>query len=243
MQVKHIPDTWKIEKRNHTYAVWDENGDARCGALKRNKKPCMGRPVNGTLRCRIHPGLPVKGELHPTYKHGRYTSDTTPSLREQFKDFSDDDLLDLTENLRMVDLRLRDLFTNIEDGDFSASAKELRTQFIAAQNAYARDNETQFKTEFKALGAMIESAAFSYETWDELLKWNTARHNMTTGIHKMAKDNEGMLSVPVVVELFYTLIQAVLEHNTIQNESERRNAIRSSADRILSLPLKDKESS
>jgi hypothetical protein len=66
---------------------------------------------------------------------------------------------------------------------------------------------------------------------------------MTTGIHKMAKDNEGMLSVPVVVELFYTLIQAVLEHNTIQNESERRNAIRSSADRILSLPLKDKESS
>lgn len=243
MQIQHIPDNWTIEKRDHTYAVWDPQGNARCGAKSRKGTPCKAYPEGGKLRCRMHQGLPVKGELHPTYKHGRYTSDTTPSLREQFKDFSDDDLLDLTENLRMVDLRLRQLFTNIEDGDFSASAKELRKQFITVQNAYARSagNEAQFKQELKALGDMIESAATSHETWDELLTWNTARQNMTTGIHKMAKDNDGMLSVPVVVELFYTLIQAVLEHNSIQNESERRNAIRSSADRILSLPLKERD--
>lgn len=241
MQIEQIPDTWKIEKHDSSYAVWDDTGQARCGAKCRDGSACLTPPVKGKLRCRMHPGYPVKGKLHPKYKHGRYTSEGQTPIRERYGVYSTEELLDLTENLLMSDLRIKELFETVDDeGDFSASAKELRLLLKTAKRHYLAGKMKEFDESFSKLEVMIETAATRYDTWEEILKWNTARQTMTQGFHKMEMDKKGLVSTLVVKDIVLGMAELFFRINRLQDAQERENAFRLQAYELISLtPTED----
>ena len=239
MQTKHIPDDWKMEKVGATYAIWDENGVQRCGAKTRSGIPCANRPVNGQLRCRMHPGYPVKGKLHPNYKHGKYSDYMPASIRQRMQNLSDKELTDLSENMLLIDVRISQLAETLEEGKYAFSAQNIREQYRLTKASHDDGKTGLFNERFATLGAMIESAANDYESWEELLKWNRERRDMAKTVHQMTVQADGMMPVVLVRDIVLAMAQAFLEVNALQNAKERENAWRSKAELIMSNPIKE----
>jgi len=55
-----------------------------CGAMTRKGTPCKKAPLIGGCggRCLNHGGASLKGELHPRYKHGKYTLEARQRARD-----------------------------------------------------------------------------------------------------------------------------------------------------------------
>ena len=114
----------------------------RCGSKLRNSDPpryCQQRPVPGKTRCRLHGGASLLGPSHPSFVHGRYSSDLPASLAARLQvGLADPELLSLRAEMALLDARNGELLAAIKDGEAGqeapVAARALR-EMEAAQRA------------------------------------------------------------------------------------------------------------
>lgn len=236
MQTEQIPSNWRIERRKDGIAVFDETGQARCGARKATDgKACHNYPLEGLYRCRRHRGPGLSGENHPMYKDGRTMRYALPArLQSRYKDLVESgDLGDLSENVALLDIRLQELIKRMDVGEFGASYNTLRNMHTKAQRAmdtafHGTDAEERkealaaFVSLFNDMGDLIQIGQKDYQTWAQILDVTAERRQVTKTMADIEHKGENAVPVSEVWALLMQWKDLFERVNRLQTEDERR---------------------
>ena len=236
MKIAHIPDTWDIQEDGQSYAIKDENGQARCGSLTSRGTPCMKYPIKGRNRCKTHNGDAPRGELHPRYKHGKYGSYAPPSLKARMDRLSDTEITDLTENALLIDARIGMLVERTQGGEYGAKSSDLLAIWNTAKAHLDRGEIEQFANTFLRMGEQIRGVQGDYQAWQDILEVTKERRAIARDIHTITKGADGMMSATEVLEIVLKMADLFLTINSLRNEQERQAQWRRGVDHIISLP-------
>lgn len=132
----------------------NEKGQVECNAKKRNKSDrCKGRPILGSLRCRVHGGKSLRGPASPQYKHGR-NSKWLATLGITPPDDRDGSMLDVRNGVLIQQKVIERVHARMEENDSPAFRATCVKRFKALKDAlYAKDPE------------LIQSSLRSLEGW------------------------------------------------------------------------------
>ncbi len=180
MQTNHIPSNYRIEKDNYQrLIVFDNNDIQRCGAKNKQGLPCNRKPKKGYARCFIHNGNAPKGMAHHSFKDGhtsKYKDLFPQQLSQRYQDsLSDNDLMNISKRVAILDVRLKQLIEQTEDGDYGTLYGHIMKRAYEASmllENYKPDKEEkvfmEFKEQYIDLMLLIQSGQTQYQTWQEI---------------------------------------------------------------------------
>lgn len=162
----------------------EQNGAMRkalgiCGHRTRERTPCAIAPmVNG--RCRKAGGTARRGVTHPRYEgkgRGKYVPQR---WRDRYRRLDRAALMDLTENLAVLELRLQDLLARADPAESGRTFQALKAEWGGLQAALRqaanpkadRDGRTRAEAEVQervlAISALIGRGAADADAWQEV---------------------------------------------------------------------------
>ena len=182
MKTKHIPDTLTIKiDKYKSFIFYDENNIQRCGARRRGTQlPCKWKPKKGNARCtRYHSGDTPKGIANQNFKHGNdsgYKDLFPQQLSKIYQDsLNDIDLLDIGKRVAILDVRLKQLIEQTEDGDYGTLYSQIMKRAYETSGKlenYKRGKKElvfmEFEDYFEDLMLLIQSGQTQYQTWQEI---------------------------------------------------------------------------
>jgi len=91
----------------------------QCNATSKQSGRQCGQPaVEGGTKCRIHGGVGMPAVINPNFQTGKYSKYLPARLAERYDIARDDtELLSMREELALVDTRLVDVLSRVEQGD------------------------------------------------------------------------------------------------------------------------------
>lgn len=249
MRTEQIPSTWRIDRRKDGIAVFDETGQARCGARKSTDgQACHKFPMDGLYRCLKHRGPGLVGEAHPNYKDGkqaRLRDYLPPRLQERFQRFlADDSLADLHETLALMELRLSELASRIDIGEFGAGYNSLRSLHHRAQGEFAILNNAQadkekrakalenFLNNFNQMGELIQTGQKDYATWQQILQVSAEKRTTAKTIADIEYKGENSVPLIQIQALVWAIGDLFKRVNAIEDGEKRQREFASGIGRL-----------
>ncbi len=183
MKTGHIPDTWKMTTDKYKRIwVYDETGQQRCGAPRRDGLPCRHIPnqKKNNVRCtQRHSGNAAKGIAAPNFKNkgtSKYKDLFPQQLSQRYQDsLQDVDLLDIGKRVAILDVRLKQLIEQTEDGDYGTLYNQIMKRSFEASGKledYKHNKKEivfiEFEEQFEDLMLLIQSGQTQYQTWQEI---------------------------------------------------------------------------
>lgn len=236
MQTEQIPSTWRIDRRKDGIAVFDETGQARCGAKKTTDGgACHKFPMEGHYRCRKHRGPGLTGENHPNFKNaGKSRYVLPPRLQTRYQELLESpNLGDLSENVALLDIRLQELLKRMDVGDFGASYNTLRnlhnranremdTAFHGTDPDERKKALASFISLFNDMGDLITVGQKDYQTWAQILDVTAERRQVTKTMADIEHKGENAVPVSEVWALLMQWKDLFERVNRLQTEEERK---------------------
>ena len=249
MQTAQIPSNWRIEHRPDGIAVFNEKGQPRCGGKKTTDgQACNNKPITGRYRCRKHRGNAPMGEAHPMYKDGkqaRLRDYLPPRLQERFQRFlADDSLADLHETLALMELRLSELASRIDIGEFGAGYNSLRSLHHRAQGEFAILNNAQadkekrakalenFLNNFNQMGELIQTGQKDYATWQQILQVSAEKRTTAKTIADIEYKGENSVPLIQIQALVWAIGDLFKRVNAIEDSEKRQREFASGIGRL-----------
>jgi len=228
MLTNHIPDTWRIEEIDGRIFCYDENGIARCGALKRTDgKPCMNRPSDNGRCVRMHNGNAVSGELHPSFKTGEYTRIRRympKRLGDIYDNYTDDiELNDLDPNIKLIDSRIDELLTRLDSGDYGNSYKKINEEFDKLDESVKIGDDVGIFIQMNSLRKLIKDGSKDYQIWSEIVDLNMKRSQLLERKHKILLASENAITINEFTAFLSAMKQAFFEAAQLPTLDARRN--------------------
>lgn len=186
-------------------------GRKRCGAKKKDGKPCRRWPMKGRKRCKFHGGATPRGTKSANFKHGRYAEEQVTDLFHRIDELAGDPrLFDLRRDAATIQYRIDELLRTLPAGGGSdtyfALLKGYADQWKAAIGA---------KKPAKADGVIeqmmktIEEADEVFRTWDQVDSLTDSKVKIIDKERRHAMDNEHMIRLERAVLMMTTLIELV----------------------------------
>lgn len=119
-------------------------------------------------RCRMHGGNAKGGVFHPNYKHGLYSKFLPARFGELFKALEGRDLLDLTEDIKLLHTRLLDIAKRLDSGESGAKWQALSAEWTRAQAAKAQGNMGAMAEALNTVGKLITEGAVDFDQWEKI---------------------------------------------------------------------------
>lgn len=240
MRLDHIPDDWKIEKKDARTFITDNEGKSRCGFKRKNGIPCKAQPMeNG--RCGRHGGknTSINGYFKEG-KYARYRKQMPKRLIEKYDEyeFNSDDLNNLDPDIIAYTMRVSELFERLEEGDYGASYTKIRQAFYRADLAIRTGDMEDLATHWKALKELIETGSKDYQLWKEIRE--VTKERTQTVERKMSILTKANMAVSMedYIETLRLIELAYAESSALGTDIERRKAF-SSRIHALIAPMVD----
>lgn len=209
-----------------------------CGAKTRAGGICRAAAMpNG--RCKIHGGMTPAGPASANWKTGRYSRYLPSGLREAYiAAASDIDLLNLTDEIALVDVRTSQLLGNADAA--AAQWLEVQRAAAAAEDARAAGGAALDAALDSLRGALAAADGSGPALWSEVMQLLETRRRLAETERKRRVDQQ----LFVTVEQAMTLVQAVVESVRIHVSNRKElAAITNDLSRLLNGPIEAKYNS
>lgn len=187
----------------------------KCSAKsKRSGQQCQNNAMpNGT--CRMHGGKSLSGIASPTYVNGHSSKYLPKRMQEKLSEIQKrKDRLSLSEDIDVLDSRIADLFSRLDDGESGTLWKKAQAafdRFAAAQVAQDR---------IEAISALQELRSHLRHGLDDIAAWNEIKllwkqkTRMVESERKRKIENQEMVAVDKAMNLITAVAETVKRHVT-----------------------------
>lgn len=149
---------------------------------KRTGERCKNHAIRGRETCRFHGGTHKRGYDNPrtiTGSQSKYLNYLPQNLRNRYDDLlNDKSLRNLDDRIAILDLRLSQLLSDTEHGDYGSLYTQIQNRAYSVQKlldkcqrvASSKREETfnELLDEFEDLSMMIQTGQSQYQTWQEI---------------------------------------------------------------------------
>lgn len=167
-------------------------------------------------RCRMHGGSTPSGPLSPNYKHGFYSKYLPARFAELFSALEGRDLLDLTEDIKLLHARLMDVAKRVDGGESGERWKQalsLYNQLLEAKNA---GEELEMLSLVNSLGEHLRAGVADWEAWEKIEDLIVKKTKVVESQRKRAVEAHEMLAAQEARAMMHAITEglkrAVEEH-------------------------------
>lgn len=189
----------------------------KCGAkAKSTGKPC-GRWALENGRCKYHGGESLKGAASPKLIHGRWSKDAPTRIAARLEERLDDpDLLDLSDEIRLIDARIGELLASIDTGETGRIWKALRAEYRALQQANRQKppDLAAAAVHLTTMGGLIERGDSDQESWRALMSAVDNRRRLVESERKRLVELNQVITTEQAFTLVARVLGAVKQHVT-----------------------------
>jgi hypothetical protein len=176
----------------------------KCNAKsKRTKERCGANAMAGKEKCYHHGGRSRTGALHPNFKTGIYSKYLPARFGKLFDALNDSDILDLTEDAKLLKVRILDLAKRVDPGETGAlwrKAFELYQAIAKAKDTSALMIE---------LGQVLQSGVSDFDAWEAIEELVVKRVKVVESQRKRAVEANEMLTSQDAREMMRAITEAV----------------------------------
>lgn len=195
--------------------VVPKGGAKRCGAIKSDGQPCRAYVVPGSNRCKFHGGATPRGIASHMFKDGKYSKYLPTGLLEIYQQTQQDgELLSLEGEIRLVDVRIRELLGQLEAGP-SDEIWEKALGLVGSIRAYVKQEEySKVPAVLEALDRLVLEGSNEKEVWQGVLQLMETRRRLVEGERKRLVEMNHVITSENAMVLVVALASAVKKHVT-----------------------------
>lgn len=184
--------------------------------------------ING--RCRMHGGKSLAGPMSPLYKDGTYSKYLPARFAELFSALEGRDLLDLTEDIKLLHTRLMDVAKRVDSGESGERWRKLNEAWNNAQAAKLAGKLPEMAQALNEVGQLITQGLVDWDAWEKIEELVVKKTKVVESQRKRAVEAQEMLTARAVREMMRAVTEglkrAVEKHVT---DTTLRNSIFASA--------------
>lgn len=185
----------------------------KCGAKTRAGGQCQ-QPAMENGRCRLHGGKTPVGIASPQFKNGRYTKmlkNTT--LADAYEAaLRDPDLLDLSNEVALLQVRLQSIMGQLETQDSAGRWQAAQNALQRYKLAAAHQDEYEWRIALNDLDDAIRDGGKESLVWDDFLKTLKSYTDVVAKEQKRRLDMNALISVDQAVGFAAELLYAVRDN-------------------------------
>jgi hypothetical protein len=186
--------------------------------------------MRGKDVCYHHGGKSLAGPMAPSFKHGLYSKYLPTRFAELFQALEGRDLLDLTEDIKLLHSRLMDVAKRVDSGESGEKWKQALQNYNDAREARQAGNTVAMAASLNALGELLVEGAADWDAWEKIEELVIKKTKVVESQRKRAVENQEMLTAQAVREMMRAITEglkrAVEKHVT---DTTLRNSIFASA--------------
>lgn len=182
---------------------------AQCNHTARTTgQRCRREAEPGKLVCVLHRNRTPAGINSPHYRGKGRSKYMPPEMTARYKEALADEqrLFDITEDMGLIETRLRELLGRVTTGESKRAWDDLGAANKALKDAMRKRDDGEIQVALNALGDLIEQGQADYAAWAELHDILKTRSRLIIQDHKMRLEEKRLLPIEQVV----LLMQAVL---------------------------------
>jgi hypothetical protein len=194
---------------HHNYA-----GKRRCLSwAPTSGSQCNAAAMRGRLNCRKHGGKTPVGVAASAYKTGRYSKYVPARMLSSYKaSLNDPDLLEVRSDIALLDARLADLLSRVDNGESGHLLKEARDAFNLLKSAMQRRDADQTVVAMTTLDEKLNRGVADYAAWDEIYQVMGKRERAgEREMNRLVAMNQTM-TVERALELIHTIGDIIRRH-------------------------------
>ena len=207
-----------------------------CGAKTRSGGRCQRSPSAGRTRCRLHGGASPLGVASPHFRHGRYSKAMPRGLGKKFEEAGRDPfLLSHVPELKLLDVKLSELVTELGQAAGPQSTTELQKTWKEFQVANVAEDEARVATCVSTIDEILQGAISTADLWEQILGYIEARRKLLDSESKRLKDQHQTMGpdqllaiIKFIVDVIRQALRKYVDDNTgrkilaaITNDLER----------------------
>lgn len=190
------------------------------------KKRCRKHAVVGKHVCEIHGGATPRGLASVHTTHGRYSKDLPTRLAARYSDAkADPDLVNLSSEIALLDVRIGDVAAKIGTGEAGAIWTALRKAHGKMTQARQDGDNLALVTALVAIDKLITEGASDYQQWGEIVGLVDQRRKLVESESKRVS----MLQQNITTEralLMVGLLQSIIVEEIDNPEIRKRIGLR-----------------
>lgn len=169
-----------------------------------------------TRRCRLHGGKSLSGIAHPKFKHGRRSKSIPARLMGSYSEaLTDPQLLELGDEVALIDARLNDMLTRVEQGDSPDLWHQLRATYKDLHKAiFVEVDQTQMIAALNVMERLINRGIADWAAWQEIQNTIEQRRRLVESERKRLDQMEQLVTVSEMMVLASALLSSVQIHVT-----------------------------
>lgn len=199
----------------------DEKGIRRCGARKRDGKPCKSKCVVGSSRCRMHGGHAPRGPLSSNYRNGRtskYMGVLPPDLADKLDTSRVKDIISGRAEIQLLDARTAQILEDIRNLDPTGQIKGAQLALISIKSAVTRGDFDDANEFVEKLMKILDKQKIVAAGWEEIRKTLDMRDKLA----KTEIAHQKLLSEKIQVEQVDAFMRAVIaEVRTLTDDQKK----------------------
>jgi hypothetical protein len=198
----------------------------RCTATSKGSgDQCLNYREGGTTVCRFHgsEGVLARQKQAVASGQGRESLRLPVKLQQRFNDFlGDPDILNLSRDLALLNVRLDELTSRLEDGESVTGWRRAREAFGKLRAGLAASDGAAIRDAVGRLSEIITGATATDNTWRDIRDLLLERRLLAETERRRLVDLHQMVTVSELMVLMNAIIKIVYEEVP---EPKRRTAI------------------
>ncbi len=202
----------------------------QCGAKsRRTGNGCKSHAMpNG--RCRMHGGKALAGPLHPSYKDGSYSKYLPARFAELFSALEGRDILDLTEDIKLLHTRLMDVARRVDAGESGERWKEAVDLY---QVLSSTEDAGKSKELLEQLGKVLRSGLDDWDAWTKIEELVIKKTKVVESQRKRAVEAHEMLAAQDARAMMRAITEGLkraVEENVTDDQIKRKIFVAASSE-------------
>lgn len=170
----------------------------------------------------MHGGKSRSGPLHPSYKSGIYSKYLPARFAELFNNLEGRDLLDLTEDIKLLHTRLMDVAQRVDSGE---SGERWRQALAAFEELTAAKDDSTHSAAIQKLGQVLTRGVADWEAWEKIEELVVKKTKVVESQRKRAVEAHEMLAAQdarAMIRAITEGLKRAVEEYVEDNETKHR---------------------
>lgn len=161
----------------------------------------------------MHGGKTPSGPASANYKHGRYSKVLPGKLLDRYNDAqSDDTLLVLADEVRLLDARLQSVLSEVDAGSSAELWVKLKRAWAGMQKASVLGDEDALNQHQFELSQIIARGGQEYAAWSEVYKLLEQRRRLVESERKRMIEMQQMITSEQAMAMLAVITDTIRRH-------------------------------
>lgn len=178
--------------------------------------------MKGKDCCMMHGGKSLAGALSPSYRTGLYSKYLPARFADLFSALEGRDLLDLTEDIKLLHTRLLDVAKRLDSGESGERWKEALEIY---EHAVTASDQTQRTAALNKLGYILRKGVGDWHAWEKIEELIVKKTKVVESQRKRAVEAHEMLAASEARAMMRAITEGLklaVEENVTDDQIKRK---------------------